>query len=288
MADEGSSSRLRPVRRSASLYHRMPSDFYEPVRPGTRNNRFHLVQFFVSTTPSLLVPPSPCRHHQPLPARCSQPHTPKVVPHAILCPLGISSPSRRPNVVASPIALSHLALSFLNHSSLEGCLLETRKLSVSIPIGNINLRSSLSVQDCLRVSRVTARLKVSSPVWQSLLSTSNAIHVDKAPQVTLDTLSESASRTRACAAALNKTNFFIPGEVTDGDSFGALYMYVVQLSIYNPLTLISLAVVVVPLPSFLPYQSGPIFPPSSVPHHLMLSTVWPSITQSEAMTNSIA
>jgi alpha-1,3-glucan synthase len=31
--------------------------------------------------------------------------------------------------------------------------------------------------------------------------------------------------------ALNKTNFFIPGEVTGGDRFGALYMYVIWFSI---------------------------------------------------------
>ena len=52
----------------------------------------------------------------------------------------------------------------------------------------------------------------------------DAIRVDKATQVTVDALASWASSTRACAAGVGKNNFFIPGEVTGGDSFGSLYM----------------------------------------------------------------
>jgi len=92
-----------------------------------------------------------------------------------------------------------------------------------------------SVQDRLREwdSRVMARLKVFSCMAITALDF-DAIRVDKATQVTLDALAEWASSTRACAAALNKTNFFIPGEVTGRDRFGALYMYVVRLSTLFP------------------------------------------------------
>ncbi|EEB86747.1 hypothetical protein MPER_16180, partial [Moniliophthora perniciosa FA553] len=38
----------------------------------------------------------------------------------------------------------------------------------------------------------------------------DAIRIDKATQVTLDALAEWATGTRACAAELGKSNFFIP------------------------------------------------------------------------------
>lgn len=84
-----------------------------------------------------------------------------------------------------------------------------------------------SVQDRLREWRpeVMAKLKVFSCMTIKALDI-DAIRIDKATQVTLDALTDWASSTRACAADLGKTNFFIPGEVTGGDTFGSLYMYV--------------------------------------------------------------
>jgi alpha-1,3-glucan synthase len=51
----------------------------------------------------------------------------------------------------------------------------------------------------------------------------DAIRIDKSTQVTLDALAAWTSGTRACAAQFNKTNFYIAGEVTGGDTFGSLY-----------------------------------------------------------------
>lgn len=82
-----------------------------------------------------------------------------------------------------------------------------------------------SVQDRLREWRpeVMAKLQVFSCMAIRALDI-DAIRIDKATQVTVGALASWASSTRACATALGKTNFFIPGEVTGGDAFGSLYM----------------------------------------------------------------
>ncbi|CDO74608.1 Glycoside Hydrolase Family 13 / Glycosyltransferase Family 5 protein [Trametes cinnabarina] len=81
-----------------------------------------------------------------------------------------------------------------------------------------------SVQDRLREWKpeVMAKLKKFACIAITALDI-DAIRIDKSTQVTVDALAEWASSTRACAAELNKTNFFIPGEVTGGDTFGSLY-----------------------------------------------------------------
>lgn len=82
-----------------------------------------------------------------------------------------------------------------------------------------------SVQDRLREwnPNVMAKLQVFSCMAIRALDI-DAIRIDKATQVTVDALASWASHTRACAAELGKTNFFIPGEVTGGDRFGSLYL----------------------------------------------------------------
>jgi hypothetical protein len=84
------------------------------------------------------------------------------------------------------------------------------------------------VQDRLREWKpsVLAKLKVFSCMTITALDI-DAIRIDKATQVTVDALADWASSTRACAAALGKKNFFIPGEVTGGNTFGSLYMWVI-------------------------------------------------------------
>lgn len=84
-----------------------------------------------------------------------------------------------------------------------------------------------SVQDRLREwnPHVMDKLTVFSCMAIKALDL-DAIRIDKATQVTVDALAEWSSRTRQCASDLGKKNFFIPGEVTGGDSFGALYMWV--------------------------------------------------------------
>jgi alpha-1,3-glucan synthase len=82
-----------------------------------------------------------------------------------------------------------------------------------------------SVQDRLREWQpaVMDRIKVFSCMAIKALDI-DAIRVDKATQVTVDALSTWASSTRACAARLGKSNFYIPGEITGGDHFGSLYL----------------------------------------------------------------
>ncbi|KDQ60792.1 glycosyltransferase family 5 protein [Jaapia argillacea MUCL 33604] len=82
-----------------------------------------------------------------------------------------------------------------------------------------------SVQDRLREWKpeVMAKLQTFSCMTIKALDI-DAIRVDKSTQLTVDALAAWASSTRACAAALGKKNFYITGEVTGGDTFGALYI----------------------------------------------------------------
>lgn len=84
-----------------------------------------------------------------------------------------------------------------------------------------------SVQDRLREWKpeTMAKLQVFSCMAITALDI-DAIRVDKSTQVTVDGMAEWSTATRACAANLGKTNFLISGEVTGGDTFGSLYLYV--------------------------------------------------------------
>ena len=52
----------------------------------------------------------------------------------------------------------------------------------------------------------------------------DAFRLDKATQMTVGFLAQWSQSVRACAATYNKTNFFIPGEITGGDSYGSIYL----------------------------------------------------------------
>lgn len=82
-----------------------------------------------------------------------------------------------------------------------------------------------SVQDRLREWKpdVLDRLKHFSCLTIQALDI-DGIRIDKATQVTVDALAEWAYHTRQCAAELGKNNFFIPGEITGGDTFGSIYI----------------------------------------------------------------
>ncbi|KIJ68914.1 glycosyltransferase family 5 protein [Hydnomerulius pinastri MD-312] len=82
-----------------------------------------------------------------------------------------------------------------------------------------------SVQDRLREWKpsVMSKLQVFSCMAITALDI-DAIRVDKSTQVTVDGMTAWATGTRACASNLGKKNFYITGEVTGGDTFGALYM----------------------------------------------------------------
>jgi alpha-1,3-glucan synthase len=47
---------------------------------------------------------------------------------------------------------------------------------------------------------------------------------DKATQVTVDAQGEFGDYMRKCAAKFKKTNFFMPGEITGGNTFGSIYL----------------------------------------------------------------
>ena len=52
----------------------------------------------------------------------------------------------------------------------------------------------------------------------------DAIRIDKATQVTVDGMAAWSAGVRKCATELGKNNFFINGEVTGGNTLGALYL----------------------------------------------------------------
>ncbi|KAI5452972.1 hypothetical protein NCC49_006506 [Naganishia albida] len=81
-----------------------------------------------------------------------------------------------------------------------------------------------SVQDRLREWKtdVNERLRKVACLTVEALDI-DGIRIDKATQVTVDALAIWSQATRECATRLGKTNFFIPGEVTGGDTFGSLY-----------------------------------------------------------------
>jgi alpha-1,3-glucan synthase len=82
-----------------------------------------------------------------------------------------------------------------------------------------------SVQDRLREWKpsVGDKIKHLACLVISMLDI-DGIRVDKATQVTTDFLAEWGQSVHACARRYGKTNFFITGEVTGGDTFGAIYI----------------------------------------------------------------
>lgn len=82
-----------------------------------------------------------------------------------------------------------------------------------------------SVQDRLREWKPSVMAKLTHFSCMAITSLDfDAIRIDKSTQVTVDALSRWANSTRQCAYQLGKHNFLITGEVTGGDTFGALYM----------------------------------------------------------------
>ncbi|CUA76935.1 alpha-1,3-glucan synthase [Rhizoctonia solani] len=93
------------------------------------------------------------------------------------------------------------------------------------PDWNRQLSKFASVQDRLREWNVDVRAKIQ--VFSCLAIKAldiDAIRIDKATQVTVDALADWSAHTRQCAKEMGKSNFFIVGEVTGGDTFGALYL----------------------------------------------------------------
>jgi alpha-1,3-glucan synthase len=81
-----------------------------------------------------------------------------------------------------------------------------------------------SVQDRLREWKPDVMARLQNFACMAITSLDlDAIRLDKSTQVTVDSLSNWTSSARDCANKLGKNNFIITGEVTGGDTFGALY-----------------------------------------------------------------
>ncbi|KAH8886391.1 putative cell wall alpha-1, 3-glucan synthase [Thozetella sp. PMI_491] len=88
-----------------------------------------------------------------------------------------------------------------------------------------SLAKFASVQDRLRewVPAVRERLEVFSCLTVTLLDI-DGFRFDKATQITVDALGAHSAAVRECAAALGKKNFFLPGEITGGNTYGSIYL----------------------------------------------------------------
>ena len=91
-----------------------------------------------------------------------------------------------------------------------------------------------SVQDRLREWSPSVMAKLQNFACMVITALDiDAIRIDKSTQVTLDALAEWTAAARNCAANLGKKNFLITGEVTGGNTFGALYVYVVHVAYHD-------------------------------------------------------
>ncbi|KAL8668001.1 MAG: hypothetical protein Q9168_007129 [Polycauliona sp. 1 TL-2023] len=82
-----------------------------------------------------------------------------------------------------------------------------------------------SVQDRLREWDPAVRTKIEHlNCLQITVLDIDGFRMDKGLQITADAQGEWSYRIRQCAAAVGKHNFFIPGEVVGGNSFGAVYI----------------------------------------------------------------
>lgn len=81
------------------------------------------------------------------------------------------------------------------------------------------------VQDRLRDWRPSVLDKIVhfSCMWINSLDI-DGFRMDKAMQITIDPLGNFSSRIRECASAVGKDNFFIPGEIVNGNTDGAIYI----------------------------------------------------------------
>ncbi|KAM0746951.1 hypothetical protein T439DRAFT_383591 [Meredithblackwellia eburnea MCA 4105] len=87
------------------------------------------------------------------------------------------------------------------------------------------LSKSAGVQDRLRDFNpsVAAKINTFGCLIIQMLDI-DAIRIDKATQMTLQFMADWSTATRDCARKVGKNNFFIPGEVTPGNTFGSLYV----------------------------------------------------------------
>ena len=82
-----------------------------------------------------------------------------------------------------------------------------------------------SVQDRLREWDPSVRAKIQhfSCITIAMLDI-DGFRLDKATQITVDAQGEWSDYIRQCASRFGKSNFFIPGEITGGNTFGSIYL----------------------------------------------------------------
>ncbi|RDW79794.1 putative alpha 1,3 glucan synthase [Coleophoma cylindrospora] len=123
------------------------------------------------------------------------------------------------------------AQSDANFSLLNGCYDsefdqygDTEAFGV-FPDWQRQLSKFASVQDRLREWNPSVREKIQqfSCITISMLDI-DGFRYDKATQVTVDALAEYGEFVRSCARKYNKQNFFMPGEITGGNTFGSIYL----------------------------------------------------------------
>ncbi|TVY93725.1 Cell wall alpha-1,3-glucan synthase [Lachnellula willkommii] len=82
-----------------------------------------------------------------------------------------------------------------------------------------------SSQDRLREWVPSVRTKISHFTCLVILMLDiDGFRLDKATQITVDALGDFSESLRECARSVGKENFFIPGEITGGNTFGSIYL----------------------------------------------------------------
>ncbi len=114
-------------------------------------------------------------------------------------------------------------------SSLKTILPPDNEIDISLcplsPDWQRQLAKFASVQDRLREWKPEVNQRLSHLACLSIQAFDyDGIRVDKATQLTVDALAEWNNATQTCARALGKNNFYISGEITGGDTFGAIYL----------------------------------------------------------------
>ena len=88
-----------------------------------------------------------------------------------------------------------------------------------------------SVQDRLRewIPSVREKIQRQSCIMIAQLDI-DGFRFDKATQVTVDAQGAFSDYIRGCAARFGKHNFFLPGEITGGNTFGSIYLVITSPS----------------------------------------------------------
>ncbi|KAK5290126.1 Cell wall alpha-1,3-glucan synthase ags1 [Exophiala xenobiotica] len=136
-----------------------------------------------------------------------------------------------------PPLRSWMAVSTANLTRyLPNCIQSSGQLTISTHYGDTEafgvfpdwqrqLSKFASTQDRLRewVPSVREKIQQFSCITIAMLDI-DGFRFDKATQVTVDAQAEYGEFIRQCARRVGKDNFFMPGEITGGNTFGSIYL----------------------------------------------------------------